>query len=272
MKVLLVTADAAQAAALGARFHKRFPDALSFRHAKSVPAALSEMRAALPDIVIGARETEGVGALELLRRIRGESELDKVAVILLDQEVLAHLSPSRLETVLDADAHPAEVLEAAFGLLVLNGRYKEPRAFHGAFPEHAPAHTLDHFVGQRARSGRDVKVSGTLEVMTLFDLVLSLTQKRNCGRLYLLLGDTEALMVFQQGRFVHAEFGAHTGERAVLQTFLEAEKHPEAEFFFEPSAVGLPQGGVTLHTSVQELLLKVAVELDHQRERFSAGT
>ena len=59
MKVLLVTADAAQAAALGARFHKRFPDALSFRHAKSVPAALSEMRAALPDIVIGAHDWVG---------------------------------------------------------------------------------------------------------------------------------------------------------------------------------------------------------------------
>lgn len=260
MNVLVVTADLTQAEALAARFRKRLPHALVFRHADSVPEALTQMRAALPDIVISARETQGVGGLELLQRVRGDSGLSEVAFILLDGGALPRFSPSRLEVVLGEDAHPADVLEAAFTLLVTNGRYHEEERFHGALPGHA-----------RARRGREVKVSGTLEVMTLFDLVLSLTQKRNSGRLYLLLGDVEALLVFQQGRFVHAEYEDKTGEMAVLRIFLEAERHPDAEFFFEPTLSRLAQGGVTLHTSVQELLLKVAVELDHQREPSTAG-
>lgn len=155
---------------------------------------------------------------------------------------------------MDACAHPADVLEAAFSLMVAGGRLEDaPRPFHGAFPG-----------GQRG--GRDVKVSGTLEVMTLFDLVMSLTQKRNSGRLYLLLGRVEALLAFEQGRFVHAEYQELTGEAAVMKIFWEAELRPSAEFFFEPSGVRLPPGGATLHTSVQEVLLKVAVGLDHRRE------
>lgn len=113
-------------------------------------------------------------------------------------------------------------------------------------------------------------MSGTLEVMSLFDLVLSLTQKRNSGRLYLLLAGVEALLVFQQGRFVHAEYEQETGETALLHIFLEAERHPEAEFFFEPSPP-LPQEGMTLHAPVQELLLKVAVALDHRRNVAAPG-
>lgn len=271
---MVVTAEQLQAEALEARFRRRLPDTLSFRHVPSVPEALSEMRTELPDVVIGARETHGVGGLELLRRLRGDSQLGGVAFILLDEAARSQFSPSRLEAVLGAAAHPADVLEAAFSLLVVNGRYQEPRAFHGAFSPPLGGPSLEHVAGQRGQAGqagKSVKVSGSLEVMSLFDLVALFTQKSNSGRFYLLLGKDETLLVFQQGRLVHAEYKALTGEAAVLQVFLAAERHPDAEFFFEPSDVQLSPEGVTLHASVEELLLKVAVELDHQHRLSPKG-
>jgi CheY-like chemotaxis protein len=258
LKVLVVMVEADRAEALAARFRRRLPYTLDFRHASSVAEALAQMRARVPDIVVSAQQIGGVGALELLQRLRRDSKLREVPLVLLGKVSSCHFSPSRLEAVLNADAHPADVLEAAFTLLITNGRFHE---------EKRPCYGLSG----RALRSREVKVSGTLEVMTLFDLVLSLTQKRNSGRLYLLFGGVEALLVLQQGRFVHAEYQEKTGERAVLHIFQEAERHPEAEFFFEPSPLRLPPEGMTLHAPVQELLLRVAVALDHRREPSAAG-
>lgn len=251
MNVLVVSPDEVQAAALETRFRKRLGTELELEHVISGGLALKRLARSAADLMICARDTEDMGGLELLGRVR---QLEpEVAFILLDRSALSRFTPTRYDAVLDTFAHPADVLEAAFSLLVASGRFQDTtRPFHGAFPSH--------------RGGRDVKISGTLEVMTLFDLVLSLTQKRNSGRLYLLLGDVEAMLAFQQGRFVHAEYQDQIGEAAVLKVFLEAERHPSAEFFFEPGQVNLPPGGATLHTSVQEILLKVAVELDQYRE------
>jgi len=251
VKVLVVTRDNAQAAALEARFRKRLGPGLEFEHLRSGARAAERLAHTPADVVVCAKGTDDIPGAELLQRVRLGCES---AFILLDRGALPGFTPGRLDAVLDACAHPADVLEAAFSLMVAGGRLEDaPRPFHGTFPG-------------GPRGGRDVKVSGTLEVVTLYDLVLSLTQKRNSGRLYLLLGRVEALLAFDQGRFVHAEYQELTGEAAVMKVFWEAELHPSTEFFFEPSEVRLPPGGATLHLSVQEILLKVAVGLDHRRE------
>lgn len=254
MNVLAVTQDEVQATALEAHFRRRLGSALTFEHLRSGTRALERLTRESADVVICARDTEDMPGLTVLQRVRRDQE---TAVVLLDRGALSQFVPSRFDAVLDTSADPADVLDAAYSLLAADGFFDDAaRPFHGAFPG-------------STRSGRDVKVSGTLEGMTLFDLVLSLTQKRNSGRLYLLLGEVEAQLAFQQGRFVHAEYQQLTGENAVMKVFLEAELHPNTEFFFEPCSVCLPAGGATLHTSVQEILLKVALELD--RHRLTAG-
>lgn len=253
MNILVVTPNDKQAAEIESRFAKRLGDELTFEHVLSGVQALKCLTRSRADLIVSANATVDITGVELLTRVRQlEPEL---AFILLDRSALSRVSTTRFDAVLDTAAHPADVLEAAFSLLVSNGQYQDnTRPFHGAFRK-----------GKRP----GVKISGTLEVMTLFDLVLSLTQKRNSGRLYLLIGSVEATLVFEQGRFVHAAYQELTGEAAVLKIFLEAELRPSTEFFFEPAEVHLPPGGATLHTSVQEILLKVAVELDHQRELSS---
>jgi CheY-like chemotaxis protein len=253
VNVLVVMPDEVQAAALHTRFEKRMGEDLHFESVVSGVEALKRLTRARADLLISAATSEDLKGLELLSRVR---QLEpEVAFVLLDRSALSHFTPTRFDAVLDAYAHPADVLEAAFSLLVSNGQLHEhPRPFYGTF---------------RKGSRPGVKISGTLEVMTLFDLVLSLTQKRNSGQLFLLLGAVEAVLAFEQGKLVHAAHQDLTGEAAVLKIFHEAELHPSTEFFFEPGELRLPPGGATLHTSVQELLLKVAVELDHLRQPAS---
>lgn len=250
MNVLFVTPDERQAIALEARFTKRLGNELTFTRAESGSQALKRLARERPDLLIAAHELSDMSGLELLGKVRRKEA--QLAVILLDRSALTRFSPTRFDAVLDTSAHPSDVLEAAFSLLISSGQLSEPRRpLYGAF---------------RSGNRPGVKISGSLEVMNLFDLVLSLTQKRNSGRLYLLLGPVEALIAFEGGRFVHAAYQELVGEAAALKIFLEAERHPSTEFFFEPGELHLPPGGATLHTSAQEILLKVAVELDHQRQ------
>ncbi len=241
--------DEAQAAALEERFRKRLDDDLTFRRSASGNRALEMLKVLPTDLIICAGETTDLSGLAVLKRVRKGHD---TAFILLDRSVLSRFSPSRFDAVLDTQAHPADVLEAAFSLLVSSGRIDDARR-----TQSSPA---------RERANRDAKVSGTLEVVSLFDLALLLTQKSSVGKLYLLLGQVEAMLAFESGHLVHAEYQELTGEAAVMKIFLEAEVRPDAEFFFEPSLHKLPPGGVTVHTSVQEILLKVAVGLDRQRE------
>ena len=249
MNVLAVVPDEAQAAALEDRFYKRLGNELTFQQSSSGKHALGLLQALPTDLVICARETSDITGLEVLKAVRKEHD---TAVILLDRGVLSRFSPGPLDAILDTQAHPADVLEAAFSLLVSSGRVEEARRPQSALTT--------------GRGGRDAKVSGTLEVVSLFDLTLLLTQKESTGNLYLLLGQVEAMFVFQSGGLVHAEYSELTGETAVMRIFWKAELRPDTEFFFEPSPHKLPPGGVTIHSSVQEILLKVAVGLDRQPE------
>ena len=242
--------DVAFARSLHERFEKRFSDELEIQNAEGALYALTMLERDVPDLIISGKDLGDMSGLDFREIVRDDSSAKEVAFILLDPDA-GQLASSDLDGFLEERAHPADILKAAFELLIANGHIKEDRQ--------APRDRLRSTL-QRS----DAKVSGTLEVFTLFDLVVSLTQKENSGRLYVLLGDTESTMFFDKGRFVHAEFEGVAGEDAVVRIFAEADNYKDAEFYFEPSTS--LQGSNTIHSTVQELLFKVAVELDHERE------
>lgn len=252
MKVLTAMTDVAFARSLHERFEKRFGAELEVQNAEGALYALTMLERDTPDLIISGKELGDMSGLDFHEIVRDDSSAKDVAFILLDPDA-TQLASSNSDKFLEERAHPADILKAAFELLIANGHIKEDRQ--------VPRNRLRSNLQRN-----DAKVSGTLEVFTLFDLVVSLTQKENSGRLYVLLGDTESMMFFERGRFVHAEFEGVVGEDAVVRIFAEADRYKDAEFYFEPSEVPLPQGSTTIHSTVQELLLKVAVELDHERE------
>jgi CheY-like chemotaxis protein len=254
VKVAMVLADGSQSGALRRRFQQRFPE-FSVEVLRSAENALTLFRQDPPNLIVSTGEVAGVSGLELLKRVHGDTALCDVPFILLDETVLDTFTPSPLEVVLERRAHPAVVVAAAASLLMKASPANRD-------PEEPPI-PLHGVLGGRQLQG--IKMSGTLEVLSLFDLVLSLTQKRNSGRLYLLLGGTEAHLFFQQGSLVHAAFERWVGEAAVLRIFAAAETHQDAEFYYEPTRMPLPQNGATLTAPVQEVLLRVAIALDQQR-------
>lgn len=260
MKVAMVMVDDTQSGALRRRFQQRFPEFL-VEVLRSAENALPLFRQEPPSLIVSAGEVAGVSGLELLKRVRDDAALQVVPFILLDETVLDTFSPSLREVVLERRAHPAVVAAAAGPLM----KASPAKGYSEELP--IPLHGV---LGGRRPQG--IKMSGTLEVLSLFDLVLSLTQKRNSGRLYLLLGSTEAHLFFQQGNLVHAAFESWVGEAAVLHIFAVAETHQDAAFYYEPMRVPLPQNGVTLTAPVQEVLLRVAITLDEQRAAGWRGT
>ncbi len=252
MKVLTAMTDVTFARSLHERFAKRFGGELEIENAEGALYALTMLERDTPDLIISGKELGDMSGLDFHEIVRDDTSAKEVAFILLDPDA-TQLASSDSDKFLEERAHPADILKAAFELLIANGHIREDRQ--------VPRNRLRSNLQRN-----DAKVSGTLEVFTLFDLVVSLTQKENSGRLYVLLGDTESAMFFEKGRFVHAEFEGVVGEDAVVRIFAEADKHKDAEFFFEPSEAALPKNSHTIYTTVQELLLKVAVELDHERE------
>ena len=238
LEVLVVTTDRAQSEALEGRFRARF-EGLGWTVVDSAARALSLLEQKPVDLLVSAADLADMSGYALFRAVRHTPAHCELAFVLLDETALETFQPSPYEVILERSAHPEVVLKRATGLLELPDAWSARR--------------------RRPR----IKLRGSLEVVSLFDLVFTLAQKRTSGRLYLLLEGNEASLFLREGCPVHAAYGALTGEAAVTAIFAAAERRPDAEFYYEAGEV--TPSSVTLHAPVQELLLKAAVALDRQR-------
>lgn len=232
-KVLVVTPDRAQSEALEGRFRAHF-EALVWAVTDRAARALTLLAQDPADLIVSAAELADASGAEFFRAVRTTPALREVAFVLLDETVLETFQPSPSEVVLGRETHPAVVLASASGLLA-----RRPTPVQGA------------------------SLRGSLEAVSLFDLVFALAQRRTTGRLELLLEGRAASLFLREGHPVHAAYGALTGEAAVTAIFAVTERYPETAFSYEVGGAAPP--GVTLHASVQELLLKAAIVLDQQR-------
>lgn len=249
MKVLVVTPNAQRHQALGDQFFNYDPECIVER-AESGFFALTMIERDMPDVIVADADVSDMTGQEFLEILRDDESMAQISVVLLDENAKASFAASEHEVILAKDAADTEILAAATRIL------QKPRLEHNL---NAPLH--GEVLAERPAD--NVKLQGTLEVISLFDLVLSLTQKANSGRLYVLLGSEESAMFFEGGRFVHAEYGKHTGEDALAQTFSAVDNYQNAEFYYQPSSEKLPKEARTLDRPVQELLLQVAIHLDH---------
>lgn len=113
---------------------------------------------------------------------------------------------------------------------------------------------------------RKKTLSGTLELLTLFDLLLSLNQNGHSGELHISYRDSHKASIFLlEGQPCHAFVSGLSGETALIDIFIKADSDPNASFHFEASNHYFNPDNVTIKTKTQELLFKVALELDHHR-------
>ena len=260
MRVLALIAERQQGRALGERFYARFGDKLDMHVLPDAFSATDMLQRFNPELLICAAKVGTMKGSDFHAFIRRDPKFQQVSFILLDSASKDKLT-SPLSAALHTYAPPEEVLRTTFKLLVSNGKLRDTR--HDS-REHTPVNTPLR-ASQRPDMVSSAKASGSFEVLTLFDLVTSLTQKKNSGTLLLRLGLTNATFVFDEGRLVHARSGNVSGEAALISSFLAAESEPDARYEFVKDSPPLPKEAYTLHAPVQELLLTVAVKLDHYR-------
>ncbi len=245
IRVLVVTADPAQSRALSEGFRAAFAERL---HLEVVGAlyALTSLERHQVDLIVSSETPEDMTARDLCDLISDDAALRQLPFILLSEAGGDLVLPDH-QLVLAAQASPAEVLAAAFTLLLSAGKLSEtpPR---------------DPF--ESRYEPRAVKISGTLEALTLFDLAVSLGQGKRSGRLVVLSGDLEGTLYLEAGRLIHAALAEATGEDAVQEIFARVHHEPKTRFLF---ADGLPHKmPKTIRTSLDKLLLQVAVNLDEE--------
>jgi CheY-like chemotaxis protein len=250
MKFVIVSADGVQLQALARRFRKRFGDEAEVITADSGIYALSVCERDLPTLIISTQHLGDMSGLELYKIIRQDISLQATPFILLDTTAITypHLLP--IDRILKTEASAVEVMRATFELITRTGLFFDERSRE----RHAPQGT------------EAAKASGTLEVLTLFDLCLSLSQSKQSGKLLLLFAEKKAWFLFKEGLVINAEMGRLSGEEAITATFKAANEHPKAEFFFEKLDKTSLANTSPICASIDEMLLKVAVELDHSAQ------
>lgn len=255
MRVLALITDRQQGRALGERFHARFGDKLDMHVLPDAFSATELLGRFRPELLVCAAQVGKMKGTDFHAYIRRDPRFEQVAFVLLDSAARDTLD-SPLSAALHTHAPPEEVLRTTFKLLVSSGKLRDTRQDSRDTPLRTP---------QPPGPSSGAKASGSFEVLTLFDLVTSLSQKKNSGTLLLRLGLSNATLVFDSGQLVHARFGAIAGEAALVSSFLAAEDDPDAGYEFIKDSPPLPQEAYTLRAPIQELLLTVAVKLDHYR-------
>ena len=242
IRVLLAVADAQQSRRLGARFEASFGERLQLEEVGGALYALTSLERVRADLIVSSETLDDMTGRDLFEIICDDDALRQTPFILLSDTQSAPPPEHTIFVMLDAQADPSDVLASAFTLLLRSGKLAE----------------------QGARA--DVKMSGTFEALTLFDIVGSLKHSKRSGQLIVTVDGAEAVMQLREGRLIHASCEHAVGEEAVTTIFARADHDPEAEFRFESSAEVLAaQELVTIDTPVDKLLLQVAVALDEQR-------
>ncbi len=138
------------------------------------------------------------------------------------------------------------------------------RLEHNATPDGMVLMVTDQL---KHRTPHKTHASGTFEAFTLFDLLVTLTQKPEPYRLHLLIGGEEAVIVVKDRHVVMASYQDKLGEEAVMSIFSTLENDHAAEFLLEPFDAGLNEEVWAIKTPLEQLLLAVATMLDKQRAR-----
>jgi len=99
--------------------------------------------------------------------------------------------------------------------------------------------------------------------MDLTEITQALALGGKTGRLAVSLAAGEAIVVFEQGRIVHASLSGKTGTAAFTAIMVAAQREGNARFRFSRIDRGeTVDGPRTIFGSVEQLLLSIAVEMD----------
>ncbi|WP_027890927.1 DUF4388 domain-containing protein [Calidithermus chliarophilus] len=240
MKALIVAANLESTRALQQAF---IQSGFEIQTETSALYALTLLERNRPDVVVSLAQLSDMSGVEFYELVRSDEALRFVAFILLSPESPPNVS--RIDSVMPPAVIPGEVVRQAYQkvLEVTRQTYEVSSA--------APIREA---------------IQGVLGDISLFDLAQWLARSAKTGRLVVHLDPHHATLYFLKGQLIHAQFGDKSGEDAVLHLMIQAETNRDGSFGFEPKdASDLFLEPVTIHKSTDQLLLSLAVEIDHRQ-------
>lgn len=239
MKALIVAANLESTRALQQAF---IQSGFEVQTETSALYALTLLERNRPDVVVSLAQLSDMSGAEFYELVRSDEALRFVAFILLSPQPLPNLSP--IDSVMPPAVIAGEVVRQAYQkvLEVTRQTYEVSSA--------APIREA---------------IQGMLGDISLFDLAQWLARSRKTGRLVVHLEAQRATLYFLKGQLIHAQFGDKSGEDAVLHLMIQAESKREGSFGFEPKDASELLEPVTIHKSTDQLLLSLAVEIDHRQ-------
>ncbi|ADD27671.1 DUF4388 domain-containing protein [Meiothermus ruber] len=197
-----------------------------------------------PDVIVSTASLSDLAGAEFFEMVRSDPQLALVPFVLLD-----HTTPAKvgdLDLVLPPDTPAAEVVRSAYKLILELTR-----------KTHAP----------EAANPATQGIQGRLGDMSLFELAQWLAKSAKTGRLRVEVEGESASWLFSKGQLIHAEYAGKSGEDAVLHLLLQVENRPSGHFHFEPlTEADFFLEPITIRKSTDQLLLSMAVEMDHRQQ------
>ncbi len=254
--VLLVDADSDS----GLRLQKAFEAAgYEVSVANSGSSALTKVKQHQPDLIISQAMFEDMYGSELCSMVRADPSTNGIMFILLvDRATQMALAATRTEAdmILPANSPPSTIVTRVDMQLRLRGVTTGP-------PSRAVGQEVASKTPKAPQEARAATLQGSLAVMDLTEVTQAVAIGKKTGRLMLSLPGGEGVVLFEDGRVAHAEFGKEKGEGAFNALVMAAYRDRGGNFSFVPvqgqEAARLPK---TINKDLETLLLNVVVEID----------
>ena len=265
-KVLLVDANPDSRASVAKALLEAGYDAVV---AQSGSSAVDMLEAERPDLVMSCAHVHDMDAHELFTLVRKDPTTMDTPFLLVagrNRPVALAAAEAGVEVVVTGDINPDALVERVRGVLGREGRPEMPAGFldRRGIVKSAPSRwALHHRSGGIAADPGATAFQGSFDVMDLTEITQALALGGKTGRLGVALAEGEGLIVFEQGRIVHASFSGKTGTAAFTAIMVAAQRQGDARFRFSRMERGeTADGPRTIFGSVEQLLLSIAVEMD----------
>lgn len=268
-KVLLVDANQDSRAALSKALLEAGYEVATAPSGSSASGALESER---PDIVISYAQVQDMDGYELFTVVRKDpTTMDTPFLLLagLDRPVALAAAEAGVDMTMTGD-FTLEMVVGRVGDVLKAGTGAEPPRPAGASDGSggrkpaAPLWTALEAVAARPQaSPRGADFQGSLDVMDLAEVTQAVALGGKTGRLVVGLAAGEAVILFENGRVVHAGFRGRTGEQAFAHIISASQREADAWFrFSRMDRAAVTEGPRTISRSVEQLLLSIAVGID----------
>jgi CheY-like chemotaxis protein len=234
-------------------FAKRLGDALTEQGFEVItsaqaPYALTMIEWSAPSAILCATNLREMGALEIAPILRADPATANIPLIAIgggpSEHALLEAFRAGCDDFVDRRRSPAEIARHLRNFLLSR---------------------QDGFQPTQMLTSSETDLSGKLSHLDLPGVIQWLGHARQTGALHINARDTDAMIFFEAGEILHAEFGSLVGDDAVCRIIRNCHDSSDGVYKFVYGEAATPR---TVHRSATDLLLdSLRIYDENEREK-----